>query len=184
MGLYLLRGTISQLGQCEFNNDLVIYAYIEIIDETGARTLVKKVAIAVDVQAVIEPGTHGAFFIDDVFVPGRNILCQLWGVSTEDREVIDHVNLRNILATANMFRGIIFTPVLGIGLPHLVAGIGQTWSLLNGTANRHRFFRRAANGEIIAGKPGLSLGMPERFGLLLRSAGADLLRKQLRASGD
>jgi len=89
-----------------------------------------------------------------------------------------------VLAAANMFRGVIFTPVLGIGLPHLVAGIGQTCSLLTGAANRPRFFRRTANGEIVTGKPGLSLGIPERAGLAFRSAVADLLRKRLRTSGD
>lgn len=35
MGLYSVRGTISQLGQCEFDNNLVVCAYVEIIDPTG-----------------------------------------------------------------------------------------------------------------------------------------------------
>lgn len=182
MGLYLLRGTILQLGQCQFDNDLVVYAYIEIMDAAGVRTLVKKVAVAVDIQAVIEPGTHGTFFVDELFVPGRRILCQLWGLLTVDRRVIDRVNLRTILTFRNLLQGILFTPVLGAGLTLLVAGIGQLWSHLNGSANRNRFFLRAEKGEIDGAKPGLPL--PERLGLALRDAGTDLIRNRLRAPSD
>jgi hypothetical protein len=56
--------------------------------------------------------------------------------------------------------------------------------LLTGVANRRRFFRRAAKGEIIAEQLGVSLGVPGRLGLAFRSAVADLLRKRLRTSGD
>ncbi|MCG6205843.1 hypothetical protein LPW26_14420 [Rhodopseudomonas sp. HC1] len=174
MGLYALKGTIVQLGPCELDLDLAVYAFIEIIDPEGARTLVKKVAVGVDVQAVIQPGSQGTFFIDEVFVVGRRILSQLWGVSNGERDVIDSANLRTMLAASNMFRGIVFTPILGLGLPYLLAGIGQTWSLLDGSGNRRRFFHKALNGDV-DGRSGPPL--PERLGLALGRAVADLTRR-------
>ncbi|NEW97160.1 hypothetical protein [Rhodopseudomonas sp. BR0G17] len=181
MGLYALEGTIVQLGPCEVDLDLAVYAFIEIIDPQGARTLVKKVAVGVDVQAVIQPGSQGIFFIDEVFVVGRRILCQLWGASTSDRDVIDTANLRTILAVTNMLRGIVFTPILGLGLPYLLAGIGQSWSLINGSANRRRYFHKAINGDVErrSGPP-----LPERLGLALGRAVADLTRRHPRTSAD
>ena len=59
MGLYSLNGTITRLGQSEFNNDFQIYAFIEITDAVGARMLLKKVAVAVDVEAAIGQGVTG-----------------------------------------------------------------------------------------------------------------------------
>lgn len=176
MGLYALKGRISQFGQCEVDNDLVVYAYIEVVDTAGLRTLVKKVAVGVEVQAVIEPGIEGTFFLDDLFVTGRRILCQLWGVSTTERDVIDSANLRNILAASNMLRGIVFTPLLGLGIPYLLAGIGQTWSLLDGSGNRRRYFLKVMNGGV-EGQSGPSL--PERLGLALGKAYADLTRRHV-----
>lgn len=174
MGLYALKGTISQFGQCEVDNDLIVYAYIEVVDAAGRRTLVKKVAVSVDVQAVIELGLEGTFFFDEVFVVGRRILSQLWGASTSDRDVIDTTNLRTILAVTNMLRGIVFTPVLGLGIPYLLAGIGQTWSLIDGSANRRRYFHKVMTGDV-EGRSGPSLA--ERLGLALGRAVADLTRR-------
>ncbi len=181
MGLYALKGTIVQLGPRELDLDLAVYAFIEIIDPQGTRTLVKKVAVGVDVQAVIEPGSQGTFFIDEVFMVGRRILSQLWGVSTSDREVIDTANLRTMLAVTNMFRGIVFTPLMGLGIPYLLAGIGQCWSLIDGSANRMRYFRKVTSGEV-EGSSGPPL--PERLGLALGRAVADLTRRRPRTSAD
>ncbi|MFT3940293.1 hypothetical protein [Rhodopseudomonas sp.] len=178
MGLYALNVTITQLGQCEVDNDLVVYAFIEIVDPEGARTLVKKVAVCVDVQAVIQPGSQGTFFIDGVFVVGRRILSQLWGVSTGEREVVDYANLRAMLAASNMVRGIVFTPILGLALPYL---FGQTWSLLDGSGNRRRYFRPVISGEV-EGSSGPPL--PERLGVALGKACANLTRRHPRTTVD
>ncbi|PZA10770.1 hypothetical protein DNX69_15595 [Rhodopseudomonas palustris] len=174
MGLYALEGTITQFGQCQVDNDLVVYAYIEVVDAAGLRTLIKKVAVGVDVQALIEPGMEGTFFIDEFFVVGRRILSQLWGVSTTERDVIDSANLRTMLAASNMFRGIVFTPLMGLGIPYLLAGIGQCWSLIDGSGNRRRYFDKAINGDV-GSRPGPPL--PERLGLALGRAVADLTRR-------
>jgi hypothetical protein len=177
MGLYSVRGTISQLGQCEFDNNLMVYAYVEIVDPTGGRRLVKKVAVCVDIQAALHPGLEGHFFFDEIFVSGRKILCQFWGISTVERFVVDQVDMRAGLARIHLFRGILYTPLFGLGLPMLIAGIGQTWSLLNGSANRTRFFRGEGrkDAEVAKSRPPL----PERLGLALRGAAVEFLRKHL-----
>jgi hypothetical protein len=179
MGLYRLQGTISQLGQCEFDNDLVIYAFIEILMPDGGRRLLKKVAVCTDIGAAIGVGTEGEFFFDEVFVVGRRFLSQFWGVKTDHREVVDSVNLRTMLTTVNLLRGIIFTPILLSGLPDLLAGIGQAFELLSGSVNRGRFFKRTETGRSGPAAP-LS---PERLGYALRGALGEAVTKGRRQGG-
>lgn len=186
MGLYRLEGTISRLGQCEFDNDIVVYAYIEFVDAHGQRTLVKKVAVCVDIQAAIGEGVDGTFYFDELFVSGRRYLCQLWGLRNAERSILDGADLRRILAIVHLVRGILFTPVFAVGLPDLIAGVGQTWSLMSGSAVREKFFVRndAAsaprgllyNDGVGAVRP---LPMPERIGLRLREVALDIYRKRL-----
>ena len=177
MGLYSLSGTISRIGQSEFDNDVVNYAFIEIVDAEGRRKLVKKVAVCVDVQAAIGEGVTGEFFFDAVFVFGRRYLCQFWAVRTAERSVVDGTNFRAILAPVNLIAGIILTPFFGYGLPRLIAGIGQLWSILTGSADRKRFF---VEGQIAAPMVGpRPLPLPERLGRQLRAAVIDFLKKQV-----
>ena len=176
MGLYSLNGTITRLGQSEFNNDVTIYAFIEITDSKGARTLIKKVAVAVDVQAAIGEGVAGQFYFDDVFVFGRRYLCQFWGVRTATHSIVDGANFRKMLAVFNLIWGILLTPLFGYGLPCLIAGIGQSWSLLTGSADRDGCFR---GPEVAAEEAGpRPVALPERLGLQLRAAVHDYLSKR------
>lgn len=179
MGLYSLNGTISKFGQCEFDNDLVIYAFVEIVDAEGARTLVKKVAVCVDIQAAVGEGTTGEFFFDAVFVFGRRYLCQFWGIKTAERSVTDGANFRAILAPTNLILGIFLTPLFGYGLPRLIAGIGQSWSLLDGSGDRKSFFheRRVLTAAAAPADARQPLAWPERLGLDHRKTLTALLRK-------
>jgi hypothetical protein len=161
MALYSVRGAISQLGQCTFNNDFCIYAFIEIATPDGGRRLLKKILVCVDVQAAMDVGTEGEFFFDDLFVSGRGFLAQFWGLKTDERFVIDSVNMRKALAFVNLRRGILYTPLLFVGFPELLAGIGQAWSLINQSANRGRFFRRTPSP---LPKSDLDVPTPERVG--------------------
>ena len=178
MGLFFLNGTISRLGQSEFNNDITIYAFIEIVDAAGARTLLKKVAVAVDVEAAIDQGVTGQFYFDEVFVFGRRYLSQFWGVRTATHSVIDGTNFRKMLAVANLFQGVLLTPLFGYGLPCLIAGIGQAWSLIDGSADRDGFFR----GELVLSKLEAIEPQPlpwfEQLGLQHRDFVSRYLRKR------
>src|SRR5258708_1938223 len=78
MALFCERGTISRLGQSEFNNDFCIYAFIEISTPEGERRLLKKIIVFSDMHAAMDVGMEGQFFFDDVFVHGRRYLAQFW----------------------------------------------------------------------------------------------------------
>jgi hypothetical protein len=139
MGLYRFSGTVTRLGQCEFNNDYEIYAYVEISTQRGRR-MVKKVAVYADVAACLFQGLEGDFNFDDVFVPGRRAHCQLWGVRSAERAIIDSFDLRASMMRLNLLCGVLFTPVFGAGALRLVAGLGQLMSILNGSTDRGVFF--------------------------------------------
>jgi len=146
MGLYRISGTITRLGQCEFDNDYEIYAYVEVTGTIGRRTLVKKVAVFADIGSSIHQGLDGDFYFDEVFVPGGRAHCQLWGIRAPDRCVIDSVDLRANMMRFNLLCGILFTPVFGAGLVRLIAGIAQMISILTGAADRQRYFDTAIDG--------------------------------------
>jgi len=147
MGLYRLQGRLSQLGQCEFDNEAIVYAFAEIIHQDGQRTLVKKVAVFTDVSSALSEGVEGDFYFDDLFVFGRNVRCQLWGFATTQRMITDSVNLRNRVTRGNLIFGVLFTPVLALGSTHLVAGLGQLLFFLTGATSRRRFLHRLEAGD-------------------------------------
>lgn len=179
MGLHSLTGTISRLGQSEFNNDIQIYAFIEITDAQGVQTLLKKVAVGVDVEAAIGQGVAGQFYFDDVFVFGRRYLCQFWAAKTATHSVVDGTNFRKMLAVANLFQGVLLTPLFGYGLPCLIAGIGQTWSLFDGSGDREKFFSdRDVAAQATVPQP---LPAVEELGLQLRAAVIGYLKSRFSA---
>jgi hypothetical protein len=141
MGLYRLRGRLTQLGQCQFDNETIIYAYVEIVGADGSRSLVKRVAVCTDVSSGLHEGMEGEFYFDKLFVFGRSIYCQLWGFETAERRIVDSVNMRSAVTRGNLIFGILFTPVLAIGSTHLVAGLGQLAILLTGSVSRRKFLR-------------------------------------------
>ena len=55
---------MTALGQSAFDNDVVVYAAVEITDFDGGRTLVEKVAVGNDVGAVLGMGCYSACNID------------------------------------------------------------------------------------------------------------------------
>ena len=113
-----------------------------------------------------------------MFVFGRRYLSQFWGVRTAAHSVVDSANFRSVLAVANLFQGVILTPFFGYGLPCLIAGIGQSWSLLTGSADRHGFFR----GELVFPVPKSDEPQPppyfEGLGVQHREAITRYLRKR------
>ncbi|WP_247804176.1 hypothetical protein [Bradyrhizobium sp. 191] len=163
------------------NSTTIFYAYVEITTHDENRRLLKKVAVAADIEASMGVGTAGESFFDDVFVYGRRFLSQFWGLRTADRSVVDSVDLRKILASANLVRGILLTPFMGYGLPNLLAGIGQAWTLLTGSGNRRAFF---AGGHIASPRampPPLPLS--EDLGPAIRGAMEILAKARARESG-
>lgn len=142
MSLFELEGTITAIGQSVFDNDIAVYAYLEIIDPAGGRTMVEKVAVCNDVGAVLAVGLSGQFFVDRMFRSSGALRCQLWGVRTERVAVLDRRNLRTQIGLLNILRGIATIPVLGLGFILIASGIRLL--ILSEQHDRNRCFYRGA----------------------------------------
>src|SRR3954452_17808079 len=123
MSLFELHGTITSIGQSVFNNDGAVYAYVEISDAEGRRTLVEKVGVCNDVGSRLALGLSGRFYVDRFFRSG-DLRCQLWGLKTEHDVVIDATDLRVQVAVIKILKGIPAILVLGLGLILIASGIG------------------------------------------------------------
>jgi hypothetical protein len=123
MSLFELVGTITSIGQSVFSNDGTVYAYLEISDAEGRRTLVERVGVCNDVGSRLALGLSGRFYVDRFFRSG-NLRCQLWGVKTERDMVIDATDLRVRIAVIKILQGIPGILVLGLGLFFIASGIG------------------------------------------------------------
>jgi hypothetical protein len=138
MSLFELDGTITAIGQSVFDNNGTVYAYLEITEPGGGRTLVEKVAVCNDVGSQLSLGLSGRFYVDRIFRESGPLRCQLWGLKTEHRTVVDRKNLRKQIGIAKVLYGILTIPVLGIGFILIVSGIRML--VLSQRYDRNRFF--------------------------------------------
>jgi hypothetical protein len=97
MSLFAIEGTLTALGQHEFDNLVVVYAYIEITKSTGERVLVEKVGVCGDVAARLRLGQQGEFFVDRIRQSAPVMRCQLWGLKEEGVATIDSKTYVNAL---------------------------------------------------------------------------------------
>ena len=116
MSFFEVEGTISAIGQSQFDNDMSIYAFIEVTETTGDRTLIEKVAVFNDVGAVLALGVTGKFYVDRLYRANGRIRCQLWGVRSDRVAVLDRANLRHRAALVKFLMGIPAILVVGLGL--------------------------------------------------------------------
>jgi hypothetical protein len=142
MNLFELRGTVTALGQSAFDNDVVVYAYVEITDFEGGRTMIEKVAVGNDIGAVFGMGVSGSFYVDRLFRAQGALRCQLFGVKTDRIAVFDRLDLRKKAGLIKILLGILTLPVVGIGLLLLLPGIHLL--ALSARHDRTRFFYGAA----------------------------------------
>jgi hypothetical protein len=141
MSLFELVGTITSIGQSVFNNDGAVYAYVEISDGEGRRTLVEKVGVCNDVGSRLALGLSGRFYVDRFFRSG-SLRCQLWGLKTDRDMVIDATDLRVRIAVIKILQGIPAILVLGLGLFFIGSGIGLLAQCARN--NRRKFFFEGA----------------------------------------
>jgi hypothetical protein len=116
MSLHAIKGTITAIGQSRFDNDVTIYAYLDITDPSGRRTRVEKVAVCNDVGSFLQLGLEGEFFVDRLFRYSQSFRCQLWALKTANHDIIDSKDLRKRLAGIRLLLGIGLLPEFGIGL--------------------------------------------------------------------
>jgi hypothetical protein len=92
--MFTVSGTITAIGQSQLNNEVSVYADIEITETTGRRVTVQKVAVRNEADASLQLGLAGQFFFNRVFLHGQPYRCQLWGIQADGLTVFDRKNLR------------------------------------------------------------------------------------------
>jgi hypothetical protein len=138
MNLYEVKGTVTALGQNIFDNNVHVYAYVEVTDVEGRRTMIEKVAVANDVGAALGVGVSGRFYVDRLSRLGPTLRSQLWGVKTDRVFVFDRIDMRRQAAWALLIKGLLFLPVFGLGLILLPSGLNLlALSIIHG---RRAFF--------------------------------------------
>jgi hypothetical protein len=148
MGLFSISGTVSAIGQSIFNNDIAVYAYIEITETSGRRVSVEKVAVCNDAAAELQLGSAGEFFFDKMAVFDARFRCQLWGVKSDAGAVFDRRNIRKLFIGQNLVAGIVLLPLFGVGLLWLVPGFASLCAVLSGEVDRKRRFYGSNPDEI------------------------------------
>ncbi|WP_298254962.1 hypothetical protein [Bradyrhizobium sp.] len=144
--MFEIDGAITAIGQSIFDNEVVVYAYLEITDTAGTRTMIEKVAVCNDVGAVLGMGLSGRYYVDQIFRRSNSFRCQLWGVKTDRVAVIDRRNLRAQIGFLKILYGIVTIPILGLGFFLIVSGIRLL--ILSASYDRQRTFVGSRNGSV------------------------------------
>ena len=139
-GLFNITGTVTALGQSEFDDHTTIYAYVEITESSGRRILIEKVAVANDTAALLATGSVGEFFFDKMFIYGRRYHYQLWAIKAENMAVIDRVDARKMVMLHHIALGTLLLPIGGIGAFWLLPGLAHLMTILSGRVNRNALF--------------------------------------------
>lgn len=142
MSLFAIEGTVTAVGQSLFDNDVTIYAYIEITETSGRRVMVEKVGVCNDVATVFRAGMSGEFFVDRL-QSSRLFRCQLWGIKSEGREIFDSTDAREKIAIAQLIYGLLLTPLFGLGLLVAIPALFRLLQCITGA--RRRMFYGTAN---------------------------------------
>lgn len=140
MGLFKVSGTIVAIGQSEFNNKGTLYAFLEILEPSGRRVIVRNVGVLNQVASSIAPGTNGEFFFDKFFVYGRPLVSQLWGAKTVDGLVTFDNDMRKQTMAFSFLIGTLTIPLLGIGLLFIALGLLQLLFVILKAGARKRLF--------------------------------------------
>ena len=113
MSLFSIKGTVTAIGQSQFDNALTIYAYLEITEASGRRVSIDKVAVCNDVAASLRLGQSSEFFVDRIFCYSQTCRCQLWGIKADGIATFDSIDIRKRVSFWQLVLGIMLTPVLG-----------------------------------------------------------------------
>jgi hypothetical protein len=137
MTLFQINGTVTAIGQSEFDNVVTLYAYLEITEASGSRIAIEKVAVCSDVAARLRIGVSGEFFVDRMS-RHSGIRCQLWGIKTDGVAVLDSRDLRKRIAGLQLIWGLVLMPLAGIGLLLVVPALIRLAA--SGSEDRRRMF--------------------------------------------
>ena len=140
MSLFNIRGTVTAVGQSQFDNNLTIFAYLEVTEMSGRRILIDKVAVCNDTSSLLQLGGTGEFFFDKMFIYGRKFHCQLWGIKADNMAVLDRNDLRKMVMAHHILYGLFLLPFFGVGLFCLLPALASLMTTLSGGVNRSRCF--------------------------------------------
>lgn len=146
-GFLSINDTVTALGQNVFDNNLTIYAYLEITEASGRRVLIDKVAVSNDMASLLQLGSVGEFFFNKMFGYGRRFHCQIWEIKSETTAVLDRDNVRKMVAAHYFVVGSFLLPFGGLGAFWLLPSV---WSLtmLSGGVNRDWLFYGTNPAEV------------------------------------
>jgi hypothetical protein len=137
MSLFQINGTVTAIGQSEFDNVVTLYAYLEVTEASGRRISIEKIAVCSDVAARLRMGVSGEFFVDRIS-RHSGIRCQLWGIKADGVAVLDSRDLRKRIAALQLFWGLVLTPLAGVGLLLVVPALFRLAA--SGSEDRSRMF--------------------------------------------
>lgn len=140
MGLFKISGTVTAIGQSEFNNHHTLYAFIELVEPTGRRVMVQNVWVGNQVLATMNVGAEGEFCFDKFFAASKGLVSQLWGVKTSGGLVSFDRNMRTPLTFVHLALGIVLLPFGGVGMVFLVFALPQLVKLIGMIGARERMF--------------------------------------------
>jgi hypothetical protein len=140
MGLFKVSGTIVAIGQDEFSNKGKLYAFLEIVEPSGRRVIVRNVGVLNQIVSSIVLGANGEFYFDKFFVYGRPFVSQLWGVKTADGLVTFDNDMRKQSMALSFLIGTLTIPLLGMGFLLIALGLLQLLFVILKTGARKRMF--------------------------------------------
>jgi hypothetical protein len=138
MSLFSIKGTVTAIGQSQFDNSITFYAYLEITEPSGRRIKIDQVAVCNDIASALRLGQSGEFFVDRIFRFSKTYRCQLWGIKSDGVATIDSIDIRKRVAGLQFVLGILTIPIFGLGLLLAVPALFKILSL--GAYNRNQMF--------------------------------------------
>lgn len=120
----ICSGTVTALGQVEFNMLQATYAYIEVQRTDGRILRAENVVVLNEAATLLEIGVEGRFFFDSARLKAGTIR-QLFGIQrTDGRWAYDRMQVRVLAAIQNIVIGVLLLFVF-VGIPILVMGLLQ-----------------------------------------------------------
>lgn len=138
MSVFKITGTIAAIGQSQFDNHATLYAFVEIVEPSGRRVMVRNVAVGNQALSTINVGSQGEFFFDKFIVGIGRSASQLWGVKTRDGLVaFENRNFRTPFVVRHIGIGL-FASLFLFGIPYVVLGLVQLAGLIGSFGAREQ----------------------------------------------
>lgn len=134
MGLIVIKGRVTALGQHILLREGCVFPWIECEDETGQIINVSNVIVTNDVYSLLDAGMVGELYFESL-----GSKKQLFGIKRSDgRVAYDEKSLRAKIAGKWMLVGLPLLYFWGFGIPFILYGLAL--HLMQTPASRKQFF--------------------------------------------